>query len=92
MSSLESIIMIEQGIGRGSIIMGRSVHNRQIDHLWRDLFSGCISYLYHLFYWMDDQGIINIDSVTDIYCLHCFLRKDSATFGPGTEQSGAHCY
>ena len=39
-------------------------------YLWRDLFFGCISYFYHLFYWMEDWGIINIDSVTDICCLH----------------------
>ena len=36
------------------------------------VFATSITYLY----WMEDQGIINIDSVTDIYCLHTgFLEK-----------------
>ena len=40
----------DRGPGRGSTITGCSTHNQHIERLWRDLFVGCISYFYNLFY------------------------------------------
>jgi hypothetical protein len=39
-----------QGSGRASHITGRSVHNQRIERFWRDVFYGCTSLFYNLFY------------------------------------------
>ena len=68
---LVSQYMVEQrGAGRNSAIMGRSVHNQRIERFWRDLFTGCISFFYHLFYFMEDINILNPDSHLDLFALH----------------------
>ena len=65
-----------RGSDRNSIIMGRSVHNQQIKRLWRDLFSGCISYFYYLFYGFENDGLLDPDNPLDIHALHIvFLPK-----------------
>ena len=49
---------------------GRSVHNQRIERLWRDVFSGCVSLFYHVFYGLEDARLLDCTDDIDLFALH----------------------
>ena len=66
----------QMGTGCGSHIAGRSVHNQYIEKVWCAV-NRCIASIYHeVFYYMEDQSMLDIESDLDCFVLHCvFLRE-----------------
>lgn len=58
-----------RGPGRGSMIVGRSIHNQRIERLWRDVFQGALKFYYGLFYHLESTGILDPNSDVHLFCL-----------------------
>ena len=54
------------GSSRRSFIAGKSCHNQKIESLWRDEFSVVLSIFYRVFWYLEENGYLDIsDEVRD---------------------------
>ena len=65
------LMLMLRGLNHGSRIIGRTINNIRIGRLWRDVFTRCLSMCYHLFYFLEDSGILNPDNPIHLCALHC---------------------
>lgn len=65
----------KRGTGRGSALVGRSVHNQRVERLWRDVYRDVLDLFYGIFMSMEDIGLLDPINEIDLWCLHyCFCH------------------
>ena len=65
-----------RGPNRGSILVGRCVHNQRVERMWRDVFQEVVRLYYSLFHYLEGINILDIDNdlhqelILHLFCFH----------------------
>ena len=75
-----------RGPGRGTVIVGKSVHNQRIERMWRDVFQGVLVLYYDLFYHLETINLLDPNNEVHLFCLHyIFLPRINRHLGSWKE-------
>ena len=68
-------MLYNRGLNRGSFITGSSVHNQRIERLWLDVRRTAVQRFQGIFYFLEEEGLLDPINEVDLYGLHFVFLK-----------------
>lgn len=86
-----NLMHLVRGREHNPAIRGSSVHNQRIERLWRDLWNWTTNTFYKLFYFMEDNHILDCNNERHLWAVHyVFLPRINAALLKFQQQWNSH--